>query len=270
MSLNFFKKTASAKKSLNWRAGVLNLQWVIWLTALYFAANYLVVGIVILQQKFLPKLVMNQLVFAQTVTILVWATMVGLMVFLPKLFSRLAQKNCQLSKLNTETLVIEPKKLGFSGWLKWSDIGLGVAGFVLGMVARVILLIAIKQLVPGFDLEQQQDLGFSFSLNNNRLELWLVFVMLVILAPLVEEFIFRGYLYGKIRQQSGFLLTMLIVSLLFGIGHYSGGGWVTVAATFSLSVAMCLTREVSGSLYPSVIIHMINNGIAFAVLLNMG
>ena len=95
-----------------------------------------------------------------------------------------------------------------------------------------------------------------------------MFFTLVVLAPVAEELIFRGFMFDKIRARSGFLMTMLLVSLLFGLAHFIGGGWVAVVVTFSLSLVMCLTREVSGSIYPAMIIHALNNGLAFWAILS--
>lgn len=267
MFLNFFKKDNLKEKSKRaLRNAGWNLIWVFWLIGIYFAANYIVLGVISLWRIIAPNARVNELVFAQVIIVVMWSMVIGLLVALPKIIAMIGQKRAQRVKTVTQKLSVDTKQLGWSGWLTWSDVGLGITGFVLGLIVRLVFVMAVHQIVPGFNIEQRQDLGFDFGPTTSRAELMLVFVMLVIVVPIVEELIFRGYLYGKIREKSGFFMTMVIVSVIFGLGHFSGGGWVSVVVTAALSVAMCLTREVSKSLYPSIIIHMINNGIAFAAL----
>lgn len=267
MFLNSSKIKGGWKTSQNvvcsWltRAGQ-NLSVMLWVTVIYLAANLLVAGLLLIKKRLWPSLIIEELVLAQVIAFMVFALTVGLLYGLPKLLSL---KNQWLQQLK-----FNKNELGLNDWMRWRDIGLAVAGFVLAIVFRVAMIIVISQYWPDFNIQQKQDLGFSFGRYNSRLELSLVFFTLVVLAPIAEEIIFRGYLFAKIRTRSSFLTTTLLVSGLFGLAHYLGGGWISVVVTAALSLAMCLTREVSQSLYASILIHMINNGLAFAVLLNFG
>lgn len=238
---------------------VKNLGLMGYLVIVYYAVNLVWAGVVHLQRLLWPVAERYALIYSQLLHLLVFSSVVLALWLVPKLLAKGA---------TTQQIGLDWKRLGLTGWLKWREIGLAVSGFVLSFVLRVAVLLAVKELFPGFNIEQKQDLGFSFSWQNSRLELMAVFFTLVVLAPVVEELIFRGFMFEKIRSRSGFVMTTLLVSVLFGLAHFMGGGWVAVVVTFSLSVVMCLTREVSGSIYPAMIIHAMNNGLAFWAILS--
>ena len=238
-----------------------NVGLVAWLVAIFWLANIIMGLIVRLQQAIVPNLVSSRLDYAQLLILLTYGLVLKILIFLPRWLP--------FKKELKQELTLEKQDLALTGWLKWRDIGLAIAGFILAIILRVVVLMILEKIFPDTGwTRQKQDLGFKFGLQNSRFELTAVFVILVIVAPVVEEIIFRGYLFAKVRARSSFFVTTLVVSLLFGIAHYDwNGGWVFVLVTGLLSVVLCLTREVSKSIYPAIIIHMINNGLAFAALL---
>lgn len=153
--------------------------------------------------------------------------------------------------------------LGLGGWLTWQQLLLGVAAFVVAMVMSTIVLGLVSQIFPGVNLEQAQDIGLTADMINNRFELGLVFLLLVIVAPMAEELLFRGYIYGRLRSITSVATSTIITSVLFGLAH----GQLNVGVvTFVLSIVMCLVREASESIHPAFVIHILKNGIAFALL----
>lgn len=147
-------------------------------------------------------------------------------------------------------------------WLPtWRDIGLACVGIVLYFIASVILTPILSILMPWIDMTQQQDIGISAP---QGAEMWLTFALLVVVAPVVEEVVFRGYLYGKLRKRHvSVWVSVLLVSVLFGAAHMQWNVAVNVAI---LSVFMCLGREITGSIWTGIIMHMMKNGLAFYLL----
>lgn len=151
--------------------------------------------------------------------------------------------------------------LGYTRLLNWSDIGLALAGYVIYFVAVLGVTFIITKLIPGFDANQSQDLGFTSLYGVERL---LGFVVLVIVAPIVEETIFRGFLYGKLREsRMPMWPAILTVSALFGLAH---GQWNVGIGTFILSIILCYLREATGSVWSGILVHMLNNAVAFTLL----
>jgi len=121
--------------------------------------------------------------------------------------------------------------------------------------------VAATFIIPGFDVSEVQDVGFSNLTNIN--ELALAFIALVILAPIAEELLFRGYLFGKLRALSGFWPSAIITSLVFGIAHMQ---WNVGIDVFVLSIFLCYLREKSGSVWSGVLLHGFKNSIAYFIL----
>ena len=119
----------------------------------------------------------------------------------------------------------------------------------------------VKWLIPIIDLNQVQDVGFSAL--SSRYEYMLAFLALVVIAPIAEEVLFRGYLYGKLRQYVPIWASVIVTSLLFALVHLQ---WNVAIDVFVLSVILCLLREKTGSISSSIIVHMIKNAIAFYFL----
>ena len=153
------------------------------------------------------------------------------------------------------------QELGLTRLPSWLDIGLAPAGFIVYLVVSVMLLAVFSTLIPAIDMEQVQQNGFEGI--GQRYEYILAFVTLVILAPLAEEVLFRGYLYGKLRMKVPLWAAMLLTSVLFAAVH---GQWNVAIDVFALSIVLCVLREITGSIWSGILLHMLKNGIAFYFL----
>jgi membrane protease YdiL (CAAX protease family) len=142
---------------------------------------------------------------------------------------------------------------------KLSDLGLALGGFVIYFIASIVISALVSVLIP-FDQKQVQDIGFS---NPQGLELVMVFVAIVILAPLAEELLFRGFIFQGIRRRLPFWPTAIIVSALFGLVHFQFNVGLDV---FALSLVLCWLRERTGSLWPGILLHSAKNLVAFLLL----
>jgi membrane protease YdiL (CAAX protease family) len=151
-------------------------------------------------------------------------------------------------------------------------IAYALSGFAVYFVLYIAGLILIKQLVPSLDLEQKQELGFETA-TNGAASLWPVFISLVILPPITEEIVARGFLYGGLRTKLPMATATIITSLLFASAHLGeakdGLLWVAAIDTFVLSLVLCYLREKTKSLWPSIGVHAIKNGLAFVILFNI-
>lgn len=154
--------------------------------------------------------------------------------------------------------------LGLHGYLTWTDIGLSVVGYVVATLVAAGL-VWVFSLFPWFDAGEAQNTGFTVFMNGG--ERIIAFLVLVVVAPILEETIFRGWLYGKLRSRLSAPLSILLVSLLFGLMHFQ---WNVGVNVFALSVVLCVMRELTGTIYAGMLTHMIKNGIAFYLLYVLG
>lgn len=150
---------------------------------------------------------------------------------------------------------------------RFSDLGRGALGFAVFYGILIIVGIIVNAFSPNINNEQQ-NLGFTNI--SNSTENILAFISLVILPPLGEETLVRGYLYAGLRKVWRFVPAVLVTSLIFGAAHleWGSGGplvWAAAIDTFLLSVVLCFLREKTGALYAGMLVHMLNNLIAFGV-----
>lgn len=164
-------------------------------------------------------------------------------------------------------LVIIKKILRFSwqaiGWrmpsYKWLSAVIPAALIYFLISVGIMLLSSV--LIPGFDINQAQEIGFKHV--DSLLKLVLVGISLIIITPLIEETIFRGVLFSGMRQRLPFWLSAAITSLLFALAHMQ---WNVALDTFALSLVMCFLVEKSKSISPTILLHALKNSVAFALL----
>ena len=151
--------------------------------------------------------------------------------------------------------------LGLQRVVSWSDILLVAPGAIVYIILTAALAALAAALLTFVDYNQVQDTGFANL--SGYLEFALAFISLVVVAPVAEEVLFRGYLFGKMRQYAPLWVAVLLTSLLFAVVHFQ---WNVGIDVFALSLVLCILRVVSGSLWPSIMLHMLKNGVAFYFL----
>lgn len=151
---------------------------------------------------------------------------------------------------------------------RWADPLYSCAGFVVYFGLYLGGLFLVKQLAPSINLNQSQQLGFQ---NPHTSQLPLVFISLVILPPLAEEIMVRGFLYSGLKNGLKLWLAVVLTSIVFGLAHLEVGSgapllWVAALDTFILSLVLIYLKEKTGSLWASIGLHMLKNGVAFISL----
>ena len=90
-------------------------------------------------------------------------------------------------------------------------------------------------------------------------------VLLAFVAPLTEEFFFRGFVFGVLRERVGVVGGALATGVVFGLVHVAGSPIETVGVLIILGVLLCALYQKTGSLLPCIALHSLNNAISFAV-----
>ena len=164
-------------------------------------------------------------------------------------------------------LVLRKYKVG------WSSLGLRKfnllksslligAMFVLFIGIAYAALIATKLLLPGFDPNQEQVNEFTKAVTGNaRL---ISFFALVIIPSIIEEIVFRGFMFPAFSGRVGVLFGALFSSLLFGFAHLQANVGVY---TVVLGLLLCFMYKRTNSIIPGMALHMINNYVAFAAIM---
>ena len=134
--------------------------------------------------------------------------------------------------------------------LKWAAIA-----FAIYFVFQLIYVAAIH---PDQSQTTLEDLGAG----NGTAMTVLIGVLVVGVAPIVEEFFFRGFFYGALRSQFPFLAAAALDGLVFGAVH-APSGIQAVPPLIVLGFAFCVAYEATGSILPGIVLHSLNNMIAF-------
>lgn len=114
-------------------------------------------------------------------------------------------------------------------------------------------------------LDQQDSLPDSLGVDQSTAALVAVCVLVTVVAPISEELLFRGYMFGALRNWRGPWPAALIVGVLFGAVHVFGQEAEFLVPLAILGVALCVLRWRTGSLLPCIALHAINNSLAFSV-----
>ncbi len=103
----------------------------------------------------------------------------------------------------------------------------------------------------------------------NRSSAMLLMAMAVLVAPLVEETVFRGYLYPLFAKSFGIIPGILLTGVLFGLMHGSQLGWTwgIVALLIFVGIIFTFARAHTGTVLASFLLHLgYNSMIAVATI----
>jgi len=115
------------------------------------------------------------------------------------------------------------------------------------------------------DIDEESDLPDELGADSSTVALVAVIVLVCVMAPVAEEFLFRGLLFTSIRASAGMWPAAIVTGLVFGGIHVGSSPVGLLVPLAILGVGLCLIYAWTRSLYPCVALHAINNAIAFGV-----
>jgi len=157
----------------------------------------------------------------------------------------------------TYVLVVTSHSEPFWAMLRWRRM---TAGKTLAcLVGGAFLTVAIALFPPLLPDTNQFPLENLF---NSRAAAYAIGAFAILVAPFMEEMIFRGILFGIFESQVGLRFAILMTAILFGGLHVPEywGAWNHMLLIFLVGLVFSLARGRSGSLAPSVFLHVGYNG----------
>ncbi|MFP5352077.1 MAG: CPBP family intramembrane glutamic endopeptidase [Actinomycetota bacterium] len=128
----------------------------------------------------------------------------------------------------------------------------------LGMMMLTALLVTISsQLFGEVPTAQDQVVGDATSLSFGDF-LWIMAVAAVA-APIAEEFLFRGMLLRLLRTRMKLVAAVAVSAIAFALLHFIPA---LVPALLGMGVVLAVVADRYDSLYPAMLVHALNNGIA--------
>jgi membrane protease YdiL (CAAX protease family) len=93
--------------------------------------------------------------------------------------------------------------------------------------------------------------------------------LVCVVAPMAEEMLFRGYIFGALRNWRGTQTAAVLTAILFGGVHAGSAPALDLVLLGLLGYGLCMLYSRTGSLYPCMAAHSVNNSVAFASLANL-
>ncbi len=133
---------------------------------------------------------------------------------------------------------------------------------VLVFIAFYVFLLAWSQLDPGAEDDLAADLGAKES----TLALVAVIALTTIVAPIVEELFFRGFLFGALRRAIPWVWAAILSGAIFG-GIHLGTPAIFLVPLAVFGALLCVLYQRTNSLIPGMGVHAFNNALALGVSL---
>ena len=150
----------------------------------------------------------------------------------------------------------------------WKSLGrkkpttMQVAGYLAGggvLAVAVSLALSMRPDTQGFPLEK---------LFNSRTASFAIGAFAICVAPVVEELVFRGLLFAIIERAVGMRFAVVITAFLFAGLHIPEywHAWNHLVMILVVGLVFSLARGITGSLAPSIILHIGYNSLMMAGL----
>lgn len=149
----------------------------------------------------------------------------------------------------------------------WSCAGLAL-GLLLAAYPMVMLAGRLTEIASNGKAHPQNIVEYflTASEGSDKGAIYLTMLLGCVLAPVAEETIFRGYIYGVLKRYTGALPAAVVSAGLFAAMHLSAS---SLPALFVLALCFTLAYEATGSLLVNILMHAFFNLSMFLVLLEI-
>lgn len=144
-------------------------------------------------------------------------------------------------------------------WVYLLTVHFSIIVFSLSAVFSLLYLVII--ISPNFIIEQ---ILLDFEYDNTQIDSILSSIFLpVVIAPIVEEYIFRGFLFKKLYEKNGLMVSAIISSSVFSILHLNLG----FVGHFVFGIFLCFIFLQTRNLWVPIILHSLHNLILTVAIL---
>jgi membrane protease YdiL (CAAX protease family) len=145
-----------------------------------------------------------------------------------------------------------------------------VAGVLLAGVGYYIVTALYASLVR---LHGSDRLPSELGVSRSTAALVAATVFVCVIAPIAEEFFFRGFIFGALRRLRivvagrylGPWVAAVLTGILFGLAHAGSANPQFLVPLGLLGFTLCLLRWRTRSLYPCMVLHSVNNSLALGI-----
>jgi uncharacterized protein len=149
-----------------------------------------------------------------------------------------------------------PATFGFRMPRWGSALGWTFAAYAAFWLGAVVVGLAFGQ-------PEEQDIVTDLKAEESLAVLVAFGAMTCFVAPLAEEFFFRGFLFRVLHERIGALAGVVITGLAFGLVHLPSGDWIGTIILSLFGMTLCVLFLRTSSLLPCIMLHAFHNSISF-------
>jgi membrane protease YdiL (CAAX protease family) len=157
-----------------------------------------------------------------------------------------------------------PEQFGLRPTRVWRALGWMVVAFLAFYVFTVVWVAIVH--ANADDSKLPDELG----VDRSTIAMLAAAFLVSVVAPISEEFFFRGFFFAALRNWKGMWPAAIITGLVFGAIHIGSADVALLLPLAFFGFALCLLRERTGSLWPCIVLHCANNSLAFGVSQDWG
>jgi CAAX protease family protein len=157
-----------------------------------------------------------------------------------------------------------PEQFGLRRTRLWPALG-WIAVTFMGFYVVTLAWVSILG-VDANDSKLPEELG----VDDSTVAMLAVAFLVSVVAPVAEEFFFRGFFFTALRAWKGLWPAAIITGLVFGGIHLGSADAAFLLPLGFFGFALCLLYHRTGSLYPCIALHCMNNSLAFGVSQHWG
>ncbi|WP_195758354.1 CPBP family intramembrane glutamic endopeptidase [Kangiella sp. HZ709] len=137
----------------------------------------------------------------------------------------------------------------------------GLSSFSLAILLGLLTALLVLQLQAWFPAPDSIQTSISQALNSELWAISLVFIGVIIIAPIGEEYLFRGVLFDSLNKKWGLPTATALSSVIFTLFHLFEYHqyWVAWFAVFCLAVMLAILRHTSQSMLNPIAMHATYN-----------
>jgi membrane protease YdiL (CAAX protease family) len=163
--------------------------------------------------------------------------------------------------------VASPEDRRGLGWYRGRgllvEMACGLFGYFAGIpiiVAGIFISLKLSKYAGASPMHPIQKM-----LQGNAWQILNLYIAACVIAPVLEETMFRGSLFNHMRRRWGWFISAFLVAFIFAAIHPQG--WTLIPGLGSIAVVLAAIREWRGSLWGSIMAHAANNGIVLTLAL---
>jgi membrane protease YdiL (CAAX protease family) len=149
-------------------------------------------------------------------------------------------------------------------------VALGVGSFLTAGVGYYVVSAVYAQLIH---LHGSDKLPNELGVSKSTAALVGAAIFVCVIAPVAEEFFFRGFIFGALRRwrielagrNIGTVVAAVLTGILFGLAHTGSASSQYLIPLGFLGFVLCLLRWRTRSLYPCMALHSVNNSLALGI-----